>query len=57
MNNRLKKIANDLETKVYKDQIHGKIAKQNFIYGMKQTMLEMEEWIYENVCQSLPKNI
>lgn len=49
MNSRLKKIAEDLGENVYKDPMHGQIAKCNFIYGVKQAEMEMVEWIWENV--------
>lgn len=42
MNERLQKIADDLGTNVYKDALHGQIAKENFIYGVKQAELESE---------------
>lgn len=42
MNERLQKIADDLGTNVYKDSMHGQIAKENFIYGVKQAELEGE---------------
>ena len=49
MKSRLKKIAEDLGENVYKDPMHGQIAKGNFIYGVKQAEMEMVEWIWENV--------
>lgn len=42
MNERLQKIADDLGTNVYKDALHGQIARDNFIYGVKQAELECE---------------
>ncbi|MCQ2219761.1 MAG: hypothetical protein MJZ12_00125 [Prevotella sp.] len=36
----LEKIAYDLEHNTYKDSVHGKIAKDNFIYGAAQAKLE-----------------
>lgn len=52
MNTRLQRIANDLETDVYKDPMHGHIAKSNFIYGVKQHQVSVIEsfkkWLAEN---------
>ena len=40
MTTRLQKIADGLEQNVYKDATHGKIARDNFIYGAAQQELE-----------------
>ena len=42
MNERLQRIADDLGTNVYKDALHGQIARDNFIYGVKQAEMESE---------------
>lgn len=47
MNARLQKIADDLGTKTYKDPLHGQIAKDNFIYGVKQAELEETDHLRE----------
>ena len=51
MSERLQKIADDLGTNVYKDALHGQIARDNFTYGVKQAESEIVE-IVRNVCDS-----
>lgn len=40
---RIERIAEELETSVYKDPMHGQIAKANFLYGAAQQKIEAEE--------------
>lgn len=49
MNERLQRIADDLGTRTYKDALHGRIAKDNFTYGVGQMQLEALE-IVARVC-------
>lgn len=46
---RIQRIADELEKEVYKDPMHGKIARDNFLYGVAQGKLEIiekaVEWI------------
>lgn len=41
MNDRLERLAHELEHKTYKSEIHGKIAKDNFVYGVAQGKIEL----------------
>lgn len=45
MNDRLERLAHELEHKTYKSEIHGKIAKDNFVYGVVQGKIELTEII------------
>ena len=45
MNDRLERLAHELEHLTYKSEIHGKIAKDNFVYGVAQEKIELTEII------------
>ena len=45
MNDRLERLAHELEHKTYKDAMHGKIAKDNFVYGVAQGKIELTKII------------
>lgn len=52
MNARIERIANELEYDTYIDPTHGRIARDNFIYGVAQAKIEMIEkakmWLLNN---------
>lgn len=41
MNARIERIAHDLEYSTYKDETHGRIARDNFVYGVAQAKIEI----------------
>ena len=43
LNERLERLANELECSVYKDAMHGKIAKDNFVYGVAHGEIELAD--------------
>lgn len=45
MNARIERIAHDLEYNTYKDETHGRIARDNFIYGVAQAKIEVVDTI------------
>lgn len=45
MNARIERIAHDLECSTYKDATHGRIAKDNFVYGVAQAKIEIIDTI------------
>lgn len=53
------KLEHDLKFNVYKDPIHGKIAKENFQYGVAQERLRVthifKQWLEDNSSITLPE--
>lgn len=53
MNERLQRIADELGTSVYIDPTHGRIAKDNFVYGVAQQKLvdieRIDKWLRKNL--------
>lgn len=45
----LKEIASDLERNVYKDPMHGQIAKLNFEYGVAQAKMALTRWLKDHI--------